>query len=197
MAENKLVGSLVLRTIDIDPSTERPIFYSNSLSIENEYGIYAANSAVITWKNVNIRTCLGELYYKYDKFNLKLTAVQIRHTGLLVRDGNYMIYMSGLPFSSNSGYNTRLGPTNQVSIGCVDVAHPFSSLVNGVTTSILSGLVPFNKPLQNTFDITVEFKNSSTLETNPLTPATVGYPEKTTMRLGHWSIICDIYGIDK
>ena len=196
MAENKLIGSLVLRTIDIDPTRVSPTTGSNFPTFENEYGICSANSAVITWKNVNIRSCLGALYYKYDKFNLKLIAVQNRHAGLVVRDGQYMIYMSGLPFSSNSGYNTRLGPTNQVAIGCINVGNLSDSFVNGVTTSILSGLVPFNKPLQDTINITVEFKNSSTLATNPLTPATGGYPEKTTMRIGHWSIVCYIYGIE-
>ncbi len=187
MSENKLIGSLVLRTIDIDPIRTHPITNNNFPPFENEYGICAANGGVVTWKNINLRTCLGELYYKYDRFNLKLTAFQNRAFGSIT-DFQFMVYMSGLPFSSGSGYNTKLGPTNQVAIGCINIPN------TGITAQILSGLVSFDKPLQNTFNITVELKNSSTLATNPLIS---GYSEKTTAIMGHWSIVCDIYGIEK
>ena len=115
MSKNKLIGSLVLRTIDIDPTRLVPIGTLGANPFENEYGILAANGALATWKNVNLRTCLGELYYKYNSFNLKLTAVQFKATGSSYEDFHFMIYMSGLPFSA--GYNTKLGPTNQVAIG--------------------------------------------------------------------------------
>ena len=187
MSENKLVGSLVLRTIDINPANAYPSVGSAAIN-ENEYGRCAGNGGFVTWKNINLRTCLGELYYKYDRFNLKLTAVQMRHSATVFSDGQMMIYMSGLPFSSGSGYNTRLGPTNQAQIGIANIISGIASV--GVTTSILSGLVSFYKQLQNTFDITVELKNSST------NPSVNGYSEKTTQNIGHWSIICDIYGIE-
>ena len=185
MSENKLVGSLVLRTIDIEPTKVNPINNIGALPYENAYGIYAANSAVATWKNVNLKTCLGELYYKYDKFNLKLTAAQFRGTGSSHEDTRHMIYMSGLPFTS--GYNTKLGPTNQVALGCIDAA---GGLLEGITIPILSGIVSFYKPSQNTFDITVEFKNSSTF-------VVTNYSEKSNRLIGHWSIMCDIYDIEK
>ena len=189
MSENKLVGSLVLRTIDIAPTRVNPNINTNENPFENNFGIFAANSGVATWKDINLRTCLGELYYKYDRFNLKLTAVQVRHSLNGIPDSHMMVYMSGLPFSSGSGYNTRLGPMNQVALGC------FNSLTTtiGITAPILSGSVSFDKPLQNTFNITVEFKNSSTTATNPLIS---GYSEKAINVIGHWSIMCDIYGIE-
>ena len=191
MSENKLIGSLVLRTIDIDPTINNPNMNANEDPFENEFGIFAANSGVATWKNVNLRTCLGELYKKYDRFNLKMTAAQIRHnTVAAVTDAQFLVYIEGLPFSSGSCYNTRLGPTSQSCIGAVD----FTTAVGiGRTTSLLSGLVSFEKPRQDVINITVELKNSSTLTTNPLVN---GYAEKTTQNLGHWSIVCDIYGIE-
>ena len=97
-----------------------------------------------------------------------------------------MIYMSGLPFLS--GYNTKLGPMNQVAIGCVTTADVLTG--TGAVRPIVSGLVSFYKPLQNPLNITVEFKNSSKIELN-------GYSEKYDRRLGHWSMVCDIYGIEK
>ena len=106
MSENKLVGSLVLRTIDIDPTRLNPT--TNGVIFDNEYGLIAANGCVITWKRVNIRTCIGGLYQKYNKFNLKLTAVQIRHyTVAATIDSQFMVHISGLHFSSGSTYNTR------------------------------------------------------------------------------------------
>ena len=60
MSENKLVGSLVLRTIDIDPTRAEPLL-NVGLTFDNDYGSFTANACVVIWKNVNIRTCLGEL----------------------------------------------------------------------------------------------------------------------------------------
>ena len=62
MSENKIVGSLVLRSIDIAPTRVNPNVFNNEPQFENEFGIFAANGGVATWKNINLRTCLGELY---------------------------------------------------------------------------------------------------------------------------------------
>ena len=83
MAENKLVGSLVLRTYDIAPNTNTlstiaagpPIVYND---LDNPFGSSFANGAYVVWKNVNIRACIEEIYSKYNKFNLKMTSAQIR-----------------------------------------------------------------------------------------------------------------------
>ena len=204
MSENKLVGSLVLRTIDIDstrpyptavpdPNTN-PITYTNTNPVDNTSGTCTANGGVITWKNVNIRSCIGESYYKYNKFNLKLTAAQLRHNPLnAVADAQFLIYISGLPFSSGSTYSTRFGPTNQSCIGAVNFVAPRGLSANvGTTTSMMAGLVSFDKPLQDVINITVELKNSSPTSSNPLVD---GYAEKTITPLGHWSLMCDIYAI--
>ena len=183
MAENKLVGSLILRTIDIEPTRVRPVPANQSLS--NDYGICDANGCYVLWKNVNIRTCLGELYNKYDKYNLKMTSFQVRlnaNTGGGT-DEQFVLYISGLPFSN---YNTSLGPNNGAALGCVNFNTANSV---GTTTSFTSGLVSFDKPLQDILNISILLKNSSTNILN-------GYTEPTTNVLGHYSIICDIYGIE-
>ena len=196
MSENKLVGSLVLRTIDIDPTKVCTVITAVggtvAEAVDNTFGSITALGGVVTWKRVNIRSCLGGLYNKYNTFNLKLTAAQMRHNQLTngtiqsIFDGQFVVYMSGLPFSSGSSYSTRLGPTNQSALGCVNFnsTHPVGS-----TTSILSGLVSFDKPLQDVIDITIELKNSSTQAQN-------GYSEKNNQPLGHWSLIFDIYGVE-
>ena len=119
-----------------------------------------------------------------------MTAAQIRHnTVAAVTDAQFLVYIDGLPFSSGSCYNTRLGPTSQSCLGAVDFT---TTTTVGRTTALLSGLVSFEKPGQDVINITVELKKSSSTA-NLLVN---GYAEKTTMALGHWSIICDIYGIE-
>ena len=85
MSENKLVGSLVLRTIDIDPTHASPCVATGTAE-SNDYGLCTANGGFVTWKKVNIRCCLGELYKKYNRFNLKMTAVQVRHSAAALAD---------------------------------------------------------------------------------------------------------------
>ena len=165
MAENRLVGSLILRTFDIDSTsntlstitTGPPVVYNN---LDNTFGSSLANGASVVWKNVNIRACMGELYDKHKRFNLKMTGVQLRHnTTSSVFDANFLVYISGLPFSSGSTYNTRLGPTNQAVLGAVNFQ---ATLFVGVSNSLTAGLVTFDKPLQDTLNISIEFKNSTT-----------------------------------
>ena len=116
-----------------------------------------------------------------------MTAVQLRHTAAALADCQFTVLMNGLPFSSGSTYNTRLGPTNQCVLGCVNF---ITTTTAGTTIPLTSGLVSFDKPLQDIINISLELKNSSTTTTN-------GYSEKTTILIGHWSITCDIYGVDK
>ena len=189
MSENKLVGSLVLRTIDIAPSTVATCATTGAIT-DNDFGYIAANGGFVTWKNVNIRTCLGELYKKYQRFNLKLTAAQVRqNSAMAVTYALFLVYMTGLPFSPGATYNTRLGQTNQACVGAVNFVTTTSI---GATTPLISCVVSFEKPLQDTMNITIELKNSGSNQ------VINGYTEKlpTTQILGHWSIICDIYGVE-
>jgi hypothetical protein len=189
MAENKLVGSLVLRTIDITQTDAPCLRNTVNTAIfditDNSFGRCEANGCVVTWRGVNLRMCLGELYNKYKKFNLKLTNAQIRqYLNPAATDCQFIIYISGFPFC-NSTYNTRLGNTSQAALGCVNFLSTGSA---GATTNSINGLVSFDKPLNDVCDITIELKNSSTNVVN-------GFTEKPTQGIGHWCIIMDIYGV--
>ena len=190
MAENKLVGSLVLRTIDIANNQDAPCLRNTQNNaifdiIDNQWGRCEANGCVVTWRNVNLRMCLGELYNKYKKFNLKLVSAQVRqYLNPASLDVHFIIYISGFPFC-NSTYNTRYGNTSQAILGAVN----FLTTANaGQTNNSINGLISFDKPLNDVFDITVELKNSSTNVVN-------GFNEKPTQGIGHWSLIMDIYGV--
>ena len=101
---------MILRTFDIDSTsntlstitTGPPVVYND---LDNSFGSSLANGALVVWKNVNIRACMGELYDKHKRFNLKMTGIQLRHnTTSSIFDANFLVYMSGLQFSSGSTY---------------------------------------------------------------------------------------------
>ena len=91
-----------------------------------------------------------------------------------------MIYMSGLPFSPGSTYNTKLDSMNAAGIECVNL---FTSTTVGVSFPATFTLVSLDKPWEDTNNITLELKNSapSTSTTN----LKDGYIEKTPNPLGH------------
>ena len=79
-----------------------------------------------------------------------MTCAQIRHTGTATSDAQFVVYISGLPFPSGSTYNTRIGPSNQAVLGCVNFV---CAAAVGITTPITAGIVTFDKPLQDITNI--------------------------------------------
>lgn len=192
MAENKVVGSLILRTFDILNTEVNPINTSNT------FGDITLSGNNVTWKNVNIKSCIGPyLFNKHKRFNLKMTSAQTRHNGLgtvSTNDAQLLVYISGLPFTSESCYNTRDNITNQACLGAVNFT---ATTTAGTTSPITSGLITFEKPTYDFVNITIDFK-SSTLPSNVNfpkdKPVTVG--GGALVQMGHWSLVIDIYGID-
>ena len=69
-----------------------------------------------------------------------MTSIQIRHnqsTGPIA-NSDFVVYISGLPFSLGSTYKSRLGPTSISALGCVNFN---TGGTTGLTTSFISGLV--------------------------------------------------------
>jgi hypothetical protein len=104
---NLQIASLVLRSSDIP---------SNS---SNQYGSSDQYKLTQTWNNINLRTLLGDMYDKYDLFNICLntiaTSQSINGIGSTMEDRNVVIKLSGLPFvnqtySVKQGCNTNICP---------------------------------------------------------------------------------------
>ena len=89
-----------LNTTDISTSTD----------IYTQYGSINAYRNDITWNNVSLRTILGDMYNKYDKFNIKLSAILYSQSALIPSsssvDLNLQINIGGLNFS-NCTYNVK------------------------------------------------------------------------------------------
>ena len=62
--------TLILNTFDISASTTPGDFYD--ITFNNQYGTIANNRCNLTWKNINTRRVLGEMYDKYETFNMYL-----------------------------------------------------------------------------------------------------------------------------
>jgi len=87
-------ASLVLKTSDLTAGSTTNI------------GSCDAYKSNMTWYNINLRTVLGELYDKYDYFNLSLYFISTDTTCNLQNAADRCTFMKigGLPFS-NQTYN--------------------------------------------------------------------------------------------
>jgi hypothetical protein len=104
---NLQIASLVLRSSDL------------TLNSSTQYGTCDAARLTQTWNNINLRTLLGDMYDKYDLFNICLntitTSTSAANTGASNDDRNVIIKLSGLPFvnqtySVKQGCNTNICP---------------------------------------------------------------------------------------
>jgi hypothetical protein len=93
---NAETATLVLRTADLTANTTNAIGSAD---------VYLTR---FTWNNINLRTLLGTMYEKYDRFCLVSTQIQSvvagGSIGSTADDRNIMVFVSGLPFSNNT-YN--------------------------------------------------------------------------------------------
>jgi hypothetical protein len=101
---NEESASLVLRSSDLPNGT-------NNIGSSDQY------YTNMTWSNINLRTLLGNMYDKYDRFALVpvayLSTVGDGTFGTANDDRIVTINIAGLPFTNNN-YSTS-SKTNQVS----------------------------------------------------------------------------------
>ena len=95
-----------------------------SLVLNNVYGFSNnANKTSTTWNNINLRTLLGDMYDKYDTFNICLDTVtsasSLHYIYATPNDTQVNLRLSGLPLINNT-YNigsVNNGNTNLCTIG--------------------------------------------------------------------------------
>jgi hypothetical protein len=111
---NLQIASLVLRSSDL------------TLNTSNQYGSCDAMKLTQTWNNINLRTLLGDMYDKYDLFNICLNTISTAGAGAngtllggavatAADNLNVVVKLSGLPFinqtySVKNGCNTSVCP---------------------------------------------------------------------------------------
>lgn len=106
--------TLILNSYDISPSTNPLTFNVAGVSqtIDNQYGRISDNKSNLTWKNINLKMLMGNMFDKYETFNLYLYQIaQSQGCGSAFTFSGYNlseVRISGLPFINNS-YNSSTG----------------------------------------------------------------------------------------
>jgi hypothetical protein len=101
---NAETATLVLRSADLTANT------TNAIGTADVYLLR------LTWNNINLRTLLGSMYEKYDRFCLVPTQIQSvvasGSIGSTADDRNCLVFISGLPFTNNTYNVSTLTNTN-------------------------------------------------------------------------------------
>lgn len=131
---NQPCAKLVLRMMDLpagNTSTTAATYNSAgwSINLRQQCG----------WTGINMRDVLGNMYDKYEQFNIVLTsctsALGSTSIGASTEDRICSIYMAGLNWR-NQGYNTGTKvTTNQVMIGTCYYVGGTGTTVNGTISS--------------------------------------------------------------
>ncbi len=160
-----------------------PLNGSNALGSMDEF------RRLMTWNNINFRLLLGDMYDKFDNFNLQLVDIgsndnRTTNNGILFQAGTdandriNTIYMSGMNFL-NATYNSK---TNQIGTQAALTTYEF---YKEFSRDIQGSIFTFTKG-NEVCNITIEYKtvNSDTF------PA-------TTERFPNMVFVFNIYGIPK
>jgi hypothetical protein len=182
---NLQIASLVLRSSDL------------TLGTSNQYGSCDANRLTQTWNNINLRTLLGDMYDKYDLFNICLNTISTAgagaNTALLgglaataADNLNVVVKLSGLPF---------INQTYSVKNGCNTGVCPISTFLfansgtaNNITTTQLffsNNCYTFGKS-QQSCNLTIQYAR---IVDDALPTTTNAYPNMI--------FIFDIVGVSK
>ena len=98
-------AGLVLKTSDITSKSD--YVYGNVYA--SQIGSMNAKGSSMTWNNINLRTLLGDMYDKYDLFNLCLNTISTSQANTIDANAeakNVVVRLSGLPWV-NQSYNVK------------------------------------------------------------------------------------------
>ena len=150
-------ASFILRTSDLPTFANSP---NSNGSTNNSF------ASSFTWINIDMRLILGDLWDKYEYFNICLySTVYSTTTITYATNDNKMgtIYMSGLDWISN--YDTgRKQRTPNVAIGYLN-SNPFSTTTGSTVffSSLFSNSFRKNNPIT---DLTIFYNKISNNEPN-------------------------------
>jgi hypothetical protein len=121
---------------------------------------------------------LGDMYEKYDKFNLNLACYSSRKVGSSLVDSDITFYISGLPWS-NQSYSLKTNSIIQKAV--LSTMYLPNATTFGSDSIINNNTLTFYKPTSN-FDITIEMKN--------------GIDSYMAQIMNHQTFVLDIVGCD-
>ena len=185
-------ATLILNTFDIDP-TVTATYYNNGgvvATIDNQYGTITNNRCNITWKNINMRQVLGEMYDKYETFNMYLYQV-VQSSAfsatapVIPQNGLVDIRIKGLQFLNNTYNPVSRNNTTSAFLTSYVLNINTSAGTGTVTPMFNPTILTFSKSVENV-DINIEMK--TTREQN--------YPGITnSTALGTFIYLFKFYGV--
>jgi hypothetical protein len=148
MSNSRETCSLVLKTSDIT---------TNDItgSVNNVVGSIDLSGQRITWRNISPALLFGDMYDKFDKFNLNLACYSSRKVPIDLLDADITFYISGLPWS-NQGYSLKTNSVTNKAVLFTSLL--FNNTIDGVENQTNNNTLTFYRPTSN-FDITIELKN--------------------------------------
>ena len=179
-------ATLILNTLDISTSTIPEDIYNTT--VNNEYGTIENNWCTTTWKNVDLRQVLGEMYDKYETFNMYLYQInQSQGFGASPVTLQYSmidVRIKGLPFINNT-YNavSRNNTTSSYLTSYLLNTGALTVSPGSVTPMFNPTILTFTKGVENV-DINIDMKNTL----NQV------YPQ-ITASLGTFLFLFKFYGI--
>ena len=115
---DKQHAQLVLRTSDINTN-------------ESNIGVSNTTNSILLWKNINLRTVLGDMYNKYDLFNLSLKYIGSSDLDPVFSDidnSNIIININGLPFINQTYNHSRFCNTSNAVLGLYTISNTLNSV---------------------------------------------------------------------
>jgi len=190
-------ATLILNTFDINPAVFAADYYNQT--IDNQYGTITNNRCNITWKNINMRQVLGEMYDKYETFNMYLYQVvqssalsggtpALPSTGLAPiggQNGLVDIRIKGLQFLNNTYNPVSRNNTTSAFLTSYVLNIGASTAVGTVTPMFNPTILTFSKSVENV-DINIEMKTTREQFNPPINNATA---------LGTFIYLFKFYGI--
>jgi hypothetical protein len=125
--------NLILKTTDISPSNNNNDYYNKTVNTNTGY--ISNNRTSFRWKNINLKLMLGDLYEKYERFQIAL----IYSNGSVVGSDylsnldnfSYQIKLTGLPFINSYDQKKGLNTITVVS-GCLFINSPVWESKNNI-----------------------------------------------------------------
>jgi hypothetical protein len=180
MSYSKETASLVLKTVDI---TGDGVAIDTQFNVNNQYGKITQDGQKITWYGVDFKTLMGDMYDKYEKFNINLTSYSIKPAldpDIILLEFDCCYYISGLPFS-NQTYSTRTKNNTDTALLFTSVLSTDTKADGSLGLEILPNTITIMRPLRSC-DITIQALDS--MNTQLLQP------------FNHQTFVLDIVGCD-
>ena len=153
--------TLILNTFDISTSTDANIFYNTT--VDNQYGTIENNRCTLTWKNINMRRVLGEMYDKYETFNMYLyqinqssafsAQIPVSYVPALLVD----VKIKGLQFFNNTYNAVSRSNTNTAYLTAYILNNAIYTATGMVTPMFNPSILTFSKHVE-CVNITIDMK---------------------------------------